>query len=151
MGKNAAAEWADEMICRHSHHRIYGEGLSGIESLVLPAGVSCIQPRMLANVHGRQEPEQQQKRQGHGVGVPASSMNTDAAQCEEGREDQRDNRFARHRNYRRACRSRFFTCRLTLEGSTKLHGVNVRGCPEHPDPRRQPLAPASKFGNAGAA
>lgn len=147
-GTNAPTNRADrerherlsKMVRRHSHHRMCAEGLLGIESLVLPIGVSCIQPRMLANVHGGQKPEHQQERQGHGVGMPASSMDTDAAHGEEGREDQRDNHFARHRDHRRACRSRFFACRLTLEGSTKLHGVDVRGRPEHPDPRRQPLA-----------
>ncbi|GJE13648.1 hypothetical protein FOHLNKBM_4712 [Methylobacterium longum] len=144
-------ERLSKMVRRHSHHRMCAEGLLEIESLVLPIGVPCIQSRMLANVHGRQKPEQQQKRQGHGVGMPASSMDTDAVQSEEGREDQRDNHFAPHRDHQRACRSRFFACRFALEGSTKLHGVDVRGRPGHPDPRWQPLAPASELDNAGAA
>lgn len=139
------------MAQRHSHHGMCGQWLLKAGAFVMPSGVPCIQPRMLADVHGRHKPEQQQKRQGHGVGMPARSMDTNAAQREQGREGQWYKRFARHREHRRSCRSRFFACRLALEGGTKLHGVDAQGRPEHPDPRWQPLAPPDALDTAGAA
>ena len=72
-----------------------GQRLSELGNLVLPIEVPCIQPGMLANVHGRQKPEQQQMRQGHGVALPASSMDIGAAQREESRKDRRDKRVSR--------------------------------------------------------
>lgn len=133
-----------------SHHRMSRQRCFEVGGFVLPSRVPCIQLHMLADVHGRQKSEQQKQSQGHGVWILASTMDADAPQREDGREDQRNQHVARHREYRRPSPGRPAYRHVAVTGA-KPPGIDVRDRLQHPEPCGQPIAPVPEPAIVGRA
>ena len=96
MAVSSTIRWTDEKMTRHSHRRMRRRWRPQVRGLVLPRGVTRIQLNMLADIQGCEEAQQQDKRQGDGVRVPASAMDADAPQREDGGKNEGDECVARH-------------------------------------------------------
>lgn len=105
-GRDCGTRVGGETARRPSHRRMGGRWYRGMGGLVLPSGVTRIQRHVLADIQGREESQQQKQRQGDGVRMPACAVNAHAPQREGGRENQRNERFARHHGHRHASLSR---------------------------------------------